>query len=171
MPSPSVSQCTGFVPRASSSRSVRPSLSVSRFARSSSLPAAGTVGLNAAAMSSEEIGTPFAMSASWNLSPSRRFHSPLSSIQPTVARYQRKYSKPSGKPSPSVSSIVGSVRFSGIQEASLFKPSFQFATCSAFVASNGHANSWMLSFLFMYTIAFDSAGENDGSETHAPRTL
>ena len=47
----------------------------------------------------------------------------------------------------------------------MFKPAFQFATCSAFVASNGHANSWMLSFLFMYTIAFDSAGENVGTYT------
>ena len=53
----------------------------------------------------------------------------------------------------------------------MFKPVRQFATCSAFVGSTGHVNSWMPSFLFMYTIAFDSAGENIGSDIHAPLTL
>ena len=85
MPSPSESQWTGLVPIANSSRSVRPSLSVSRDATS---PFAFLVGSKASMISFGAISTPFAMLFRSNLEPviCTQF---VPSILPTAARYQK----------------------------------------------------------------------------------
>ena len=112
--SASVSQWQGFVPMTSSSRSARPSPSKSGL-KSLTLLSSSTHGSKRLRTSSAAISVPRTMSfglkrSKTNSCPS--FFLPISAFPgaQTLAWYQKKYSQPSGMPSESVSSIVGSMR-------------------------------------------------------------